>query len=109
MAMSARVVVSRPGPAVLRGNVEPVEAHVAGHLREPGRIVGLKLAGVGVEVGLEGDDLALDETLNGLDDQRLLVAHGEVHVVPPCSGAVSAPDARRLAAFGPCQPDVQAS
>nr|WP_323673677.1 hypothetical protein [Candidatus Poriferisodalis multihospitum] len=72
---------------VLRRDVEPVEAHVASHLREPGSVVGFQLAGIRVEVGLQGDDLALDEASNRLDDQRLLVAHGEIHAASPCFGA----------------------
>ena len=67
------------GPAELLGNVDAVQAHRLGLLDQPRLVGGIELGGVGVELGLERNDL-LAHVAADLVDQHLLLGVGlEIH------------------------------
>ena len=67
------------GPAELLGDVDAVEAHRLGLLDQARVVGGIELGGVGIELGLERDDL-LAHVAADLVDQHLLFGAGlEIH------------------------------
>ena len=66
-------------PAEFLGDVDAVKTHRLGLLDQPCMVGGIELGGVGVELGLERDDL-LAHVAAHLVDQHLLFGAGlEIH------------------------------